>query len=436
MTVKISKLTKIYGQGQSAVVALNELDLELEKNEICIVRGPNGSGKTTLISILAGQLDATAGTISLLTASNQIPRISVINQFHNLLNELTVKEHFEMLGNLKNLNLVPFEILNRLPTEISRGQAQLAAIALALSPETDLLLADEPTGALGNEDSERVYKLIKQAAIQNDSAVILVTHDAKAEAIADRVVRLRDGRISETWLPNQSEKQVISDHGWVKLPSEVLDGLNDSVKIGSTGDGASLVGRIHPPKLVSNFLAKREQFGTQLIEVRNLIPAYGQKDISCELNFSIKKNEVFCIFGKSGVGKTTVLKCLSGLHSNYQGQISITNKLPYFNIENLYGLELALNELIPNQELLAKLGLHDLAERKLKTLSGGQQQRALVAIALSAPSPIIILDEPTSALDDEMSEVVIRAILESEKTIVLATHDGRLLAVSNTVLNI
>lgn len=436
MTIEISNLTKVYGEGKSAVVALNELDLNLEESEVCIVRGPNGSGKTTLISILSGELEFTAGSISLTTGSGLKPKISVINQFHNLLDELTIKEHFEITGNFEHLKLVPFEILNLRPTEISRGQAQLAAVALALSPDTDVLLADEPTGALGAEDSQTVYEFIKEAATRNRTAVILVTHDINAEAIADRVVRLRDGRISETWKPNESERQVINDRGWVKLPHAVVDGLARTVEIAATSEGATLVGSRQAGNIQRHSLIKRTVTGSNIIQVKDLVARHGTFVVCADLNFHIKENELFCIFGKSGVGKTTVLKCLAGLHNNYQGQISKKDVLPYFNIENLFGLELSLEELKVDGQITELLQMRDLEKRQLKTLSGGQQQRALVAIALSATDPAIILDEPTSALDDDMAEMVMRAILESKKTIVLATHDDRLLAVSNTVLNL
>ena len=175
MKIEIKNLTKVYGEKTSAVLALSELDLTISENEICIVRGPNGSGKTTLISILAGDLSPTVGEIRLVSQQIKEPVISVINQFDNLIEDLSIEEHFKLLNRETNLALVDQKLLVKKPSQISRGEAQLISIALALSPDTDLLLADEPSGALGPEDAQLVYEFIRTAAVKNNCAVILVT---------------------------------------------------------------------------------------------------------------------------------------------------------------------------------------------------------------------------------------------------------------------
>ena len=438
MKVEISKLTKVYGEGPNAVVALSELDLEIAAGEVCIVRGPNGSGKTTLVSILAGEISATAGQIKLSTEFEQKPKISVVNQFNNLIDELTIAEHFRILNKPENLELIDPEILNRTPTEISRGQAQIVAVALALSPDVDLLLADEPTGALGQAESDLVYKFIKETAVRNSSAVLLVTHDDYAEIIADRVVRLRDGRISETWQPGENEKQVVSSRGWVKLPDPVISGLSSEVQIRASDSGAVVEGRLAAPNISQTILTKKTVYPEVAISVKNLSASYQEQQVFSDMTFNVNTGSLFTIFGKSGAGKTTLLRSLFGFHSNLKGSIQVQPKfkLAYFNIENIYGLELKISDLEITENLVSKLQLFDLVNRPLNTFSGGQKQRVIVALALSSPAEVLLLDEPTSALDSEMTDLVIHALLESNKTIIAATHDSRLVSAANVGLNL
>jgi ABC-type multidrug transport system ATPase subunit len=438
MQVEIKGLTKIYGDEAQAVVALSDLNLTLGENEICIVRGPNGSGKTTLISILSGELKQSAGQIKLANFDGIVPRIAVVNQFDNLIPELTVKQHFEVLDRNENISLISNDLLAMKSTEISRGQAQIIAIALALSADVDLLLADEPTGALGHEESELVYQFIKETATKNNSAVLLVTHDPSAEKIADRVVRLRDGRISEVWTPGSDEKQVVDPNGWLKLPDKVLDGLAPAVEITYSNSGANLTGRIHEANIVEIKKAKRASSFQTVVDVKQLTTKHGSHLVSKDLTFEIKQAEIFAVFGKSGAGKTTLLKTLSNLHHDFLGDIQINSKLApaYFNLENIFALELNLAELRIPQELISNLALTELTNRPLKTFSGGQKHRALVAIALANPSEFLLLDEPTSALDQEMTDLVLNALLASDKTLLVATHDDRIMEIANNQLRL
>lgn len=434
MKIEIKNLTKVYGEKTSAVLALSELDLTISENEICIVRGPNGSGKTTLISILAGDLSPTVGEIRLVSQQIKEPVISVINQFDNLIEDLSIEEHFKLLNRETNLALVDQKLLVKKPSQISRGEAQLISIALALSPDTDLLLADEPSGALGPEDAQLVYEFIRTAAVKNNCAVILVTHDVAAERIADRVVRLRDGRISETWKPGNSVKQVINSKGWVRIPDEVSPGLSKEVEIQSSQTGAVINGHVDQrPRFESGFNPRKSGI-KKLIKAINVSTFYDSTPVSNDLSFEITEGELFCIYGKSGIGKTTLLKTVCGLHKGFSGDLdtTATPTIPYFNIELPYGMELNLFELNVEPGLIEKLELQNFAHRPIKTYSGGQRQRALVAIALSNSADVIALDEPTSALDNEMTDLVIKNLLESTKTLILTTHDVRLLQIANT----
>lgn len=438
MQIKIENLTKVYGEHSSALLALSELDLEVNQGEILIIKGPNGSGKSTLISILSGELAQTVGQISINNESGNTPVISVVKQFENLIDELTIQEHFEKLNKVENLNLISDEILQSRSTHISRGQAQKVAVALALSSKTDLLLADEPTGALSQEESDEIYEFIRNTARNHNTAVLLVTHDENAEKYADRVIRLRDGRVGEVWHPGEAEQQMISKKGWLRIPDEVLDGLNPSVQISQSSKGAIIEGRSSLASIKKFTSEKRSINNAILINAKNLTTGYGQKPVSKELNFEIQENSIFCIYGKSGIGKTTLLKSICNLQKIISGQINKPDDLfiPYFNIEQPYGLELTLNQLIKDDKIITDLLLEDIANRALKTYSGGQLQRAIIALALSNENEVIALDEPTSALDDQMCELVISVLRNSPKTLITTSHDPRLREVATETLEL
>ena len=426
MKIEIKNLTKVYGMGLNSVLALNDLNLTVNENEICIVRGPNGSGKSTLISILSGQIEPTVGQVRLSSENSNSPVISVVTQFHNLIEEFTIKEHFVKLNRLENLNLIDENLLDKKPSQISRGQAQLISIALAMSSTTDLLLADEPTGALGSEDSEFVYEFIRNTAHKNNCAVVLVTHDQNAEKIADRIVRLRDGRISETWKSGQRPLQVVSPSGWVRIPDQVLTGLAQSVSIEVTESGGLIVGRDWKPIEEKQNLIKKQSTSSTLISAENLSTKYGLTLISRNLTFAINELDLFCVYGKAGSGKTTLLKTICGLHPDYSGELirSTTEQIAYFNVENIFGLELSLTQLIPDSPYIEKLKLTEIADRDLDTYSGGQKQRALIAIALSSELPVIAIDEPISALDEQIANLVIEQLIESTKTLIISSHES------------
>jgi ATPase subunit of ABC transporter with duplicated ATPase domains len=208
------------------------------------------------------------------------------------------------------------------------------------------------------------------------------------------------------------------------------------VEVSAHSDGAMIRGRQSAPTPAVQAASMRLIGAAPAVVVSNLETRYGSHIVSRAIGFTAMENELMCVVGKSGAGKTTLLRTLSGLHHQFDGDISRPDLLPYFNSENLFGLGLRLREFGIDKQLLEALSLREFLDRSLATLSGGQQQRALAAIALSSQYPVILLDEPTSALDDFAAPAVIRAILESPKTIIAATHDERLVAVANRTVTL
>jgi putative ABC transport system ATP-binding protein len=210
---------KTYGQGPTAVVALDRIDLSVSAGELLAVTGRSGSGKSTLLNVAGGLDSVTDGAVvvagtdlaslrprALATVRRQ--RIGFVFQQGNLLPTLTALENVALPLELDGmaprraheearaalLDVLPEDIMHRYPQELSGGQQQQIAIARGLVGRRELLLADEPTGALDELTGETVLRLLRARADEG-AAVVMATHDATCAGWADRVVRLRDGRL-------------------------------------------------------------------------------------------------------------------------------------------------------------------------------------------------------------------------------------------------
>ncbi len=441
MSIALQGIVKVYGSGPTAVPALNGLELEVADAEVCIVRGPNGSGKTTLIGILTGELEATAGVVRLSGNDGKRPRIGVVRQFDNLEAHLTVREHFELLADPSGLTAVPLALHDRRLGRLTRGERQVVAIALAMSTQPDVLLADEPTGALPSDEAHELYDVIEREVRRRLVTVLLVTHDARAERIADRVVSLRDGRISDTWRPGEASQQVVDASGWLRLPDDVRAGLRRQVRASSTPSGAALEGRDstpttalpqRPPRCVSDGIA---------LSLDHITCTQDGRDVLTALSHDFPSGSITTLNGRPGAGKTTLLRALAGITPISAGTVRWANVSPmphaaYFSVELPFAMHCSLDELIPKANAVADLELDDLRGRALRTLSGGQRQRAIVALALAHASPIVLLDEPTTALDERGTDMVLDAIARSAKTFIIATHDPRLAEIATHTLRL
>lgn len=216
--ITIDSLCKYYKQGKDTVKALDNVSLSIDENEFVAVVGKSGSGKSTLLNMLGGMDSATSGAIYvdgidiLKLKENELLKfrrdnIGFIFQDYNLVPELNGKENiiFPVLLSKNKLdekyyqNLIDtLEIgdrLNHIPAEMSGGQQQRIAIARAFINKPRFILCDEPTGNLDSETSTKVMQLIKKLHSDYDMTIILVTHDLEYAKIADRVIKLHDGKI-------------------------------------------------------------------------------------------------------------------------------------------------------------------------------------------------------------------------------------------------
>ncbi len=212
---------KVYGSGPAAVAALQDVDLRIDAGRLLVVLGPSGSGKTTLLNVIGGIETPTSGRISVggrdlagldAEALSRVRRTTVgfVFQFFNLIPTLTAQENVALLAELtgdsgrdqvhRRVAQVLGEVgladrADHFPGQLSGGQQQRVAIARALVKQPRLLLCDEPTGALDPPTGRTVLALLQRLAHSGGRAVVVVTHNQALTAAADRVVRMRSGRI-------------------------------------------------------------------------------------------------------------------------------------------------------------------------------------------------------------------------------------------------
>lgn len=218
--IELVKVKKIYGEGEVSVVALDEINLSIPDGQFCAIVGPSGSGKSTLLHLLGGLDYPTEGSVLIdgkntsAMSDNELTllrrrKIGFVFQFFNLLPTLTAVENVALPALLDNkparestkkaLELLEMVGLkkraNHKPDELSGGEMQRVAIARALITDPVVILADEPTGNLDTTSSKEVLKFLRDTVDSLKKTVVLVTHDLEAADVADRRVRLRDGRI-------------------------------------------------------------------------------------------------------------------------------------------------------------------------------------------------------------------------------------------------
>ncbi len=210
-------LAKHYGDGEARVQVLDNITTTINRGEICVILGPSGSGKSTFLNLIGGLESADGGTISIgdceltsLSSKNlseyRRRELGFVFQFYNLVPDLTIKENIEVTAHLSSTPLPMEDLLrslglwehrNKFPRQVSGGQQQRCAIGRALVKNPGLILCDEPTGALDYKTSKEVLELMERVNQAYGCTLVIVTHNAAIARMADRVLRLRDGRLVE-----------------------------------------------------------------------------------------------------------------------------------------------------------------------------------------------------------------------------------------------
>lgn len=226
MFLQVSNIKKYYGEDGNQVEVLKGINFDIKKGEICVLLGPSGSGKSTLLNIIGGIDNADSGYIAIngektedmnektLTRYRR-KHLGYVFQFYNLIPNLTVKENIEVGAYLSESPLEIDELLktlglyehkDKIPNQLSGGQQQRTAIGRAIVKNPDILLCDEPTGALDYKTSKEILKLIENVNKKYGNTVIMVTHNDAIKNMADRVIKLRDGEIRKNYINNEKIK--------------------------------------------------------------------------------------------------------------------------------------------------------------------------------------------------------------------------------------
>jgi putative ABC transport system ATP-binding protein len=213
---EIRELSKIYRMGEVEVQALRSVDLELARGEFAVVLGPSGSGKSTLLHILGGLDTPSSGSVRFfdhdLTAADDDERtrfrrehVGFVFQFYNLIPSLTALENVSLVTDIAEKPMVPEEALrlvgladrmSHFPSQLSGGEQQRVAIARAVAKNPDVLLCDEPTGALDAETGRLVLQTLVDVNVSLGTTIAIITHNAGIARLGDTVLRMQSGRIA------------------------------------------------------------------------------------------------------------------------------------------------------------------------------------------------------------------------------------------------
>lgn len=229
--VELQQVSRAYGSGEKTFYALDHIDLTMEKGEFVVVLGPSGAGKSTLLNLLGGMDSPTGGNIRIgdqdIAAMNgkqltkfRASNVGFVFQFYNIMPTLTVEENVGIIRDVTETDYDVMDVLagvglqehaTKFPSELSGGEQQRVSIARAIMKKPDVLLCDEPTGALDSNTGVGVLQLLRDQT-KNGTTVIVVTHNTLIAEIADRVIRLKNGKVQSNEL-NPAPK-AISEVSW------------------------------------------------------------------------------------------------------------------------------------------------------------------------------------------------------------------------------
>ena len=496
--IELRDVFRVHQTAEGDAAALQGLSLMVRELETVTVLGPSGSGKTTLLRLLAGLDRPSAGTVRVFgTELGKLPARDVAryrtrtvgyadqHYARALAPELNARElvavELGLAGTTEvERNRRADELLERVgladkrdarPAELSGGEQQRVAVAASIAHRPRLFLADEPTGELDAASARLVYDTIGELLQAEQCTAVIVSHDPESASIADRVVRIRDGRVSEESggeLPN--EAIVVGRGGWLRLPEELL--RRSSIRTHATarlagrdivvsGDEALIETEPAPESMPAP--AERRNVAT----LRGVTKSYGNRKVLDALDTTFKSSTLTAVVGPSGSGKTTLLHILAGLELPDAGEIDVLGTdmtqldragrarlrgehVGYVGqqpglvatmsaVENVE-LALALRGLPTDgaRETLDAVGLTDRAEQRIARLSTGERGRVAIARALAPRPELLLADEPTSRLDQanaiSVGALFVRLAREFGAAVVCATHDPLLIEQADETL--
>jgi ABC-type lipoprotein export system ATPase subunit len=498
--IEVRDVFRVHQTAEGDAAALQGLSLTVREHETVTVLGPSGSGKSTLLRLLAGLDRPSAGTVRVFgTELGKLPArdgagfgaptggYAAQHDARALAPELSARELVGLELGLSGAtpaerNRRADDLLERVgltdkrgarPAELSGGEQQRVAVAASLAHRPRLFLADEPTGELDTASARLVYETIGELIRSERCTAVIVSHDPESASIADRVVRIRDGRVSEESGGELAQEAiVVGKGGWLRLPEELLRRSGIRTHANARLEGRDIV--VSGDEKVAE-ADKREavttptRVSTEVAGLRGLAKSYGDRLVLDGLDAVFRSSTLTAVTGPSGSGKTTLLHLVAGLelpdagavevlgthltlldraararfrrdHIGYVGQQA--GLIPVLSALENVEVALALRGLPSERarETLVAVGLEDRVEQRVSRLSTGERGRVAIARALAPRPELLLADEPTSRLDQAnaiaVSLLFVRLARELGAAVVCATHDPLLIEQADEILRL
>ena len=505
--IEVRDVFRVHSTPEGDAAALQGLSLAVREREVVTVLGPSGAGKSTLLRLLAGVERPSAGAVRVLgddlgklparrLAEYRAANLGYVDQHYvrALAPELSARElvalQLGLRGAPETARLSRADALlervglaskrDRRPRELSGGEQQRVALCAAIAHEPRIFLADEPTGELDAETADQVYELVGELVREHGCTTLLVSHDPESAKVADRIVRIRDGRVSEEWDRGDEAPDtiVVGRGGWLRLPEELLLRAGIGERASATLDDGRVVVTPAPGTGTSRVgvLAREDEEprasagdgGTRaaapstendvLVRVRGLTKGYGETRVLDGLDTEFLGGRLYAVTGPSGSGKTTLLHLLAGLDLPDTGTVEVdgveltgldragraahrrraiayvgqqAGLVPHLSaVENV---ELALtlrgvgDARAEALHALEAVGLAERATQRVARLSQGERARVAIARAIAAQPKLLLADEPTSRLDGgnaiAVAHLLARLARDTGAAVLCATHD-------------
>jgi len=495
--IELRDVFRVHSTPEGDAAALQGLSLQVADGEVLTVLGPSGSGKSTLLRLLAGLDRPSAGVVRVYGEDvGKLPSRRLARYRSTLLGyadqhyaralapELTARDLVALQLGLRGTSRAERfaradELLERVgltakrdrhPTQLSGGEQQRVALCAALAHRPKVFLADEPTGELDAATADQVYEMLNELVREHRCTTVIVSHDPESARIADRIVRIRDGRVSEEWARDDSSGSdtiVVGRGGWLRLPEELLlragIGTKATARYEDGGVVVTPVGEAPAPQVSDTVLVPDTSSGSVLVSAKRLAKQYGQTVALRPVDVELVTGRLHAITGPSGSGKTTLLHLLAGLELPDAGTIAVDGvelttldrtgraalrraKIAYVgqqaglvphlsaleNVELVLALRGFKGSSLDGGRLAAlaaleSVGLGERATQRVARLSQGERARVAIARAVVSKPALLLADEPTSRLDgaNAISVAILLARLarETGAAVACATHD-------------